>query len=170
MKIALKKDSTASRKTLGSVIDDVLKRIDQKAQDKNHYQHTVKIIYKQKDISSKGKKTTYHVFALEVEGKSKVVSKIKTLGGWSGIGEYSGKTTIEYAAKGKAGKETSRQKVFDTLKSLQKTKNDAITIGIGKTIDTEDKNYFEREFGKVTSEKSVSLKLNSLFSPKITEH
>ena len=85
MKIALKKDSSASEKTLGSVIDNALKRISQKAQDKNNHQHPVKIIYRQKDISSKGKKATYHVFALEIEGKSKVVSKIKTLGGWSGI-------------------------------------------------------------------------------------
>ena len=85
------------------------------------------------------------------------------------IGEYSGKTTIEYAAKGKTGKEIARQKVFDTLKTLQKTKNDDITVGIGKTVDVEDKIYFEGEFGKATSEKSTSLKVDGLFSPKTTK-
>ena len=169
MKVSLKKDSSASERTLGSVIVDVLQRANQNAPDKNNCQHTVKIIYRQKDMSSKGKKATYHVFALEVEGKSKVVSKIKTLGGWSGIGEYSGKTTIEYAAKGKAGKEITRQKVFDTLKSLQKTKNDDITVEIGKTVDAEDRNYFEGEFIKPTRRKNTSLKLNSLLSQKITK-
>ncbi len=132
------------QRSLGDVIEEVLERANQKSRSKSEQKYPVKIIYGQKIFTVKGKKETYHVFALEIDGTNKVVSKIKQIGKWSGIKQLSGKTIINYAAKGKAGKNISRETVSDVIKLFSKIKDSNVKVGIDQTtVMLEDREYFK---------------------------
>ena len=87
-------------------------------------------------------------FALEVDGADQIISKIKQIGKWSGIKQHSGKTIINYAAKGKAGKITSRETVSNVVKLLNKGKDDDVKVGVDRdTVELEDRMYFQKTLG-----------------------
>ena len=138
------KKAIRNKKSLGDVIGEVLERANQKSQSKVERRYPVQIVYGQKDFTLKGKKATYHVFALEVDGVDKIISKIKQIGKWSGIKQHSGKTIINYAAKGKAGKSVSRETVSEVIKLFSKIKDSDVKVGIDQnTVMLEDREYFK---------------------------